>query len=408
MSANATVSERPSHIPEDLVMVYPFTSGALTLHNPFKKAVHDIHKHYPPIFYAEDVYHGGGSAWIIRRQEDLKEIYADTEHFSNHGRSVHAGLLGESWVTLPSNLEGEIHDKFRMILNPIFSPVALRKLEPDVAKLAQDLVDKFKTKGAVDIKAAFCVPFPVSIVLNLLDLPLDRMDEFMHWEFGLLHDPNLDHTREAAANVVAMFRELMKVRRANPGEDLVSWAVTAEVDGRPWTDDEIVGFCFNLFIGGLDTVTTNLSWFLRHLAEHPDQQAYLRENPKKIPDAVQELLRLYSSVNASKNCIKEVTFKGVTFMPGDKIMTSTTLGSNDPEVYDHPEEARFDRRATAVTFGSGVHHCLGHFLARRELTIGLETVLRELPPFTLDTSQEIVVDLGGIMQPRTVPIVWAV
>ena len=101
-----------------------------------------------------------------------------------------------------------------------------------------------------------------------------------------------------------------------------------------------------------------------------------------------------------------MTFKGVTFMPGDRIMTSTTLGSNDPEVYDHPEEARFDRRATAVTFGSGIHHCLGHFLARRELTIALETVLRVLPEFTLDTSQEVLIDLGGIIQPRAVPIVF--
>ena len=85
---------------------------------------------------------------------------------------------------------------------------------------------------------------------------------------------------------------------------------------------------------------------------------------------------------------------------------STTLGSNDPEQFENPEEVRFDRRATHLAFGSGIHHCLGHHLARRELTVAMQTVLARLPEFRLDQSAEILTDLGGVIQPRSVPLIW--
>lgn len=406
MFAHAQTIAVPDHVPPELIRSIPLRLGMLTSENPFRRMVHDIHRYQPPVFWVPDVYPGGTPAWVVRRIGDLKAIYADGEHFSVKGFAPFARMIGESWGNVPAEADAPLHDLYRQLLNPLFTPVALKRLEPKVAAVAEELVAGFRDRGAVDFRTAFAVPFPVSIILDLLGLPRERMAEFMAWEHMLLHDGNMANLMQATRNVVGLFREVMKERRANPGDDLVSFAVQARIEDRPLTDDEVVGFCFNLFIGGLDTVTTNLCWQYRHLAEHPEQQRALREDPALIPDAIQELLRAYSAAATFRTVVKPVEIGGVLMKPGDKVLMCTTLGSNDPEAFDHPEEVRFDRRPTHIAFGSGIHHCLGHQLARRELTVAMKTLLPALPEFRLDPAVEILTDLGGVIQPRTVPLIW--
>ena len=403
--SHAPVNLLPDHVPAELVRPFIFVLGNLTGANPYDRMVHDIHKHYPPIFWVKDVYPGGSPAWVVRRFADLRTIYSDDQNFTVKGFAPFAMLVGDSWDLVPAGADAPLHDAYRALLNPLFTPVALKKLEAKVRSVAERLIDDLKGKTSFDFRADFAVPFPVSIVLDLLDLPQSRMAEFMSWEHSLLHEFNLTSIMGATRKVVDMFREIIKERRANPGEDLVSFAITATVGDRHLTDDEIVGFCFNLFIGGLDTVTTNLCWQFRRLAEHPDEQRALRENPALIPDAIQEYLRFFSPASTFRTCTNEVVVNGVTFKPGDKVLMSTTLGSNDPEQFENPEDVRFDRRATHLAFGSGIHHCLGHHLARRELTVAMQTILARLPEFRMDSSAEILTDLGGVIQPRTVPLV---
>lgn len=406
MNPHTQTTAIPSHVPPDLVRNFPLVLGNLTSVNPYHRMVHDIHRVNPPVFYVPDVYPGGTPAWVVRRFADLRRIYADAEHFSVKGFAPFAMMIGETWGNVPAEADAPLHDQYRALLNPLFTPAALKKLEPKVAAVAQNLVDGFKNAGAVEFRSAFAVRFPVSIILDLLGLPQSRMDEFMQWEHMLLHDGNMEHLKQATRNVTGLFRQLMKERRGKPGDDMVRFALNARIGDRGLTDDEIVGFCFNLFIGGLDTVTTNLCWQFRHLAEHPDQQQALRSDPTLIPDAIQELLRAYSPASTFRTCIKEVTIGAVTIKPGDKVMMCTTLGSNDPEQFEHPEEVRFNRRPIHLAFGSGIHHCLGHHLARRELTIAMQILLKALPEFRLDPGAEILTDLGGVIQPRSVPLLW--
>ena len=403
---HAPVNLLPDHVPADLVRPYTFVLGNLTSANPYDRMVHDIHQHYPPIFWVKDVYPGGAPAWVVRRFADMRAIYADDEHFTVKGFAPFAMLAGDNWDLVPAGADAPLHDAYRALLNPLFTPVALKKLEEKVRTVAERLVDSFKDKGAIDFREDFAVPFPVSIVLDLLDLPQSRMAEFMEWEHDLLHNSNIPSIIVATRKVVEMFRGLIKERRVNPGEDLVSFAITAQIGDRHLTDDEIVGFCFNLFIGGLDTVTTNLCWQFRRLGDHPAEQQALRDNPALIPDAIQEYLRYFSPASTFRTCTKEIEIGGVTFKPGDKVLMSTTLGSNDPEQFENPGEVRFDRRATHLAFGSGIHHCLGHHLARRELTVAMQTILARLPEFRLDENAEILTDLGGVIQPRSVPLIW--
>ena len=146
------------------------------------------------------------------------------------------------------------------------------------------------------------MPFPVSIVLDLLGLPLDRMYEFLDWEYNLLHTSIPDDRRNAIATLKQFLYEEIEKREKNPTDDLISKTMQLEADGRPWTKEEVFGHCFNLFIGGLDTVTANLGFHFHHLATHLDDQRLLREDPSRIEQGILELMRAYAAVTTIRVC----------------------------------------------------------------------------------------------------------
>ena len=210
---------------------------------------------------------------------------------------------------------------------------------------------------------------------------------------------------EATRKTVAFLREEIDKRRDDPPDDAFGYALKAQIDGQPLTDDELVGFAFNLFIGGLDTVSTNMGLQVLHLARNPDHQQELREHPDRIPRAIEELMRAYAPVTTFRTCTKETVFKGVTMMPGDKVAMMTTLVARDPDEFDAPNEVRLDRNPRHVSFGYGVHTCIGMHLARRELRIALEEMLARVPMFQVKPDHHLRYWLGMI-QPVELPLVW--
>ena len=172
------------------------------------------------------------------------------------------------------------------------------------------------------------------------------------------------------------------------------------------TDDEVLGFAFNLFIGGLDTVSTNLGLQFWHLATHPEDQAFLRRNPDAIRDAIEEMLRAYPAVTTFRTCVNEVEIAGVTMKPGDKVAMSTTLAGRDPEAWDNPGTVILSRKPQHLSFASGPHLCLGLNLARRELFVAISEFLAAVPPFQLRPGTEMEFHLGMI-QPLALPLVWS-
>ena len=177
------------------------------------------------------------------------------------------------------------------------------------------------------------------------------------------------------------------------------------IGDRPLTQDELLGFMFNLFIGGLDTVSTNMGLHFRHLGSAMEDQAHLRANPSDIPHAIDELMRAYGAVTTFRTCIKETEVAGVRFMPGEKVAMSTTLAGRDPAEFDAPTQVRLDRKPRHVGFGFGIHTCVGMHLARRELRIAMEEFLARIPQFRIAPGHTVECHLGMI-QPVALPLVW--
>jgi cytochrome P450 len=281
-------------------------------------------------------------------------------------------------------------------------------LDDAVRARARALIDAFANRGACDFVAEFAVPFPVSIFLDLFGLPQAEIPQFLAWEHGLLHTTDMNLRIECTRAVKAYLLDAIEQRRGAPRDDLISQALDYEVDGRKWTTMEIYGYCFNLFVGGLDTVTANIGLHLYHLATHPQQQAELRADPSKLTLAIEEMLRAYAAVTTFRTVTRETEFHGVRMLPGDKVATSTPLAGRDPEAWDRPGEIQLDRRPAHLTFGGSAHRCLGMHLARRELQIALQEMLVRLPLFSLDAAKPVPFWLGNIIQVRALPLVWSV
>jgi len=212
--------------------------------------------------------------------------------------------------------------------------------------------------------------------------------------------------QEGVRNVATYLREVIAERKKNPGDDLISFAIKATPGGRKMTDDELLGNAFNFYIGGLDTVTANLGNFMRHLATNLDDQRALREDPSKIRVAVEEFMRAFAAVTTQRVCIKEQTVRGVTIKPGDMVSMVTTLAGRDKDVYENPHAVDINRNPRHVSFAIGPHNCLGVHLARRELRIALEELLGGLPEFRLNPDIPVRTQVGGIIQPRNLPLIW--
>ncbi len=386
----------------------PIADRRVYFENVYETRIAPVHSTTPPVYWCPTIYPGGTGGWVVRKVDDLREVYSDDDLFTKKGFSSFAKMIGEDWDLIPTELTGDIHAKTRRVLNPVFAPQKMFALDDVVRNRARALIGAFKDLGRCDFVNEFAVPFPVSIFLDLFGLPQSEVQQFLTWEHALLHSTDMSERIKATHAVKSYLLQAIELRRAAPTDDLISQALDYEVDGRKWTTMEIYGYCFNLYVGGLDTVTANIGLHMYHLATHPEQQAELRADPSKLTLAIEEMLRAYAAVTTFRTVTRETEFHGVRMMPGDKVAMSTALSSRDPEAWQNPNEVKFDRRPNHLAFGSAAHRCLGMHLARRELLIALQEMLALLPPFTLDPDEPVPFWLASIIQVRKLPLIWTV
>ena len=395
----------PGHVPPELVRECRLFDRKITFDNPYDTIIPAIHDG-PDVFYTGNVLQGPTPGWVMRRAVDIRAVYNDTENFYKQGNTQLASLIGESWDIIPTELDPPRHNGFRMALNPVYSPSNMTALDDRVRERARHFIDKFNSQGGCEFVSDFAVPFPVTIFLDLLGFPIEEMEQFLFWEGVLLHGSD---NNARAASVRAVKDYLLRAiadRKKNPRDDLISTALTLEVDGRRWSDEEVFGHCMNLYLGGLDTVTANIGLHFHHLATHPQDQESLRTNPAKVIVATEELLRAYPAVTTLRICRHPYPLGGATFMPGDYVAMSTPLAGRDPEQYDDPSEVRLDRRPAHLTLGFGIHRCLGQHLARRELQIAMQEFLSAVPSFSLQPGFKVPFFVGNVIHVQELPLIW--
>jgi cytochrome P450 len=395
----------PAHVDPAIVRHCALFDRRPTYDNPYETVIAEIHRG-PAVFFADNI-SVNQPGWVVRRGVDIRRLYADTENFTKRGNTGFAALIGEDWDMIPTELDPPVHHGFRSQLAPIYSPSRMMSLQGSIGHRANEIIDRFRTRGECEFVRDFAVTFPVSIFLDLIGLPQDRLHELVKWVKDLIHGDQHDLRVASVFAIKELLIETVAERRRNPGDDLISQAMTLEVDGRKWTDREVFGHAFNLYIGGLDTVTSNLGLHFWHLATHPEDQETMRRNDYNANVvAIEELLRAYAAVSNYRICAKRYELDGQVMMPGDYLVVSSPLAARDPELYDNPHEIRLDRRPSHVALGNGVHRCLGQHLARRELQTAIEEFFRAIPTFTVEPGFKVPFFLSGVIHIDELPLRW--
>lgn len=361
----------------------------------------------PRVFYVRNINRDGRDFWVFNRYEDVRAILQDAETFSSSEVANFQGFIGETWPMIPLELNGVRHQQFRNLLNPLFAPNRVNDMEQGVRSLAISLIEKFRDKGECEFVEDFGRPYPISIFLQLMGLPLDMRSTFLGWEYQVLHGTDMETRRDGSKKIIDYLRQAIAERRNNLGDDLISFAIKAKIDGEPITDDEVIGLVFMLYIGGLDTVVASLGFIFKYLAEHPEQRQQLIDDPSSIPVAVDEFLRVFASVNNNRLVTRDVELAGVKMKKGDRVYLSILSANRDPAEFSHPDDVDLSRRPNRhITFAVGPHRCIGSHLARRELKIAIEEWLARIPNFRPKPGEAMPAHAGAVWGIEYIPLIW--
>ena len=324
--------------------------------------------------------------------------------YTNHRTGV--GLGGNMLVADPPD-----HTRLRKLVAGAFSPGRTRRLGPRVQEIADSLVDAIAGKGSADLVEEFTAPLPVAVISELLGVPEEDRADFRVWSSRMLGAPS-PLQREAGVNLNRYLGELVEAKRRSPDDALLSAlvAVSDEDDGR-LSEVELVGTAALLVVAGHETTVNLLGNALVALLRAPEQAELLRERPSLVPGAVEEFLRFDSSVeHATPRYVNEdLVIAGTAMRRGDVVMVALSSASRDVPVEGDPGVLDVAREGVRhLSFGYGIHYCLGAPLARLEAVVALETLLRRIPDLrpagSLDELEWVP---SGIMRgPLALPVVF--
>jgi cytochrome P450 len=357
------------------------------------KALDTIFDDYQVMLESKPVGHSSryGGFWYIAKSDDIFDAEQDPDTWSV-GPSMLLPSFGTDIPLIPIDIDPPTHAGFRKILLPMFTPMAINKLEPGMHTTAQELArevnEAFASNDVVDAAALFARPYPTIIFSRLAGYPEEDWPMFDQWVDDIIYQrtkyPETAH--RAGDDLVEYVKRLIADGRAGINKGgIMGDLLTATVDGRPLTDDELISYGFLLFLAGLDTTAWAIRSSLWYLAGNKEAQSLLRNDPERIPDAAEEILRTLSPVQAmARTAKKDTVVRGEQIKAGERVVLVFGAGNRDPEVYENPHEIDITRENNRhLAFGGGIHRCLGSNLGRKELVISLEHFLQTIPEFEL-------------------------
>jgi cytochrome P450 len=311
------------------------------------------------------------------------------------------------------SMEGDEHARLRRLVAPAFTPASTDRLRPFMREVIEGLVDEVAAQGHCELVADVCEPYPIPIICELLGAPKEDWKLFSQWATDIFRIFNQDLATDlpaierASEELYEYVQAMVEERRGRTGDDLLSTLIAVEEAGDRLSSDELVMLAQAVLMAGTDTTRNQLACSVALFTEHPDQWALLAEHPELAPRAVEETMRYLGAVRGTVRFASEdIVYRDVLFPAGTIVSVSLVGANTDATVFAAPEDfdITVEREAVQMTFGSGIHFCLGAALARAELQEALPILARRLPEMVRHEAVEWKPSTFGIWGPARLPL----
>lgn len=345
-----------------------------------------------------------GIGIAVSRHADVDKVLHDPEIFSS---SIAAVDLKNVRPLIPLQIDPPDHKKYRRILDPLFGPRLMTRLEEPVSTLVNELIDKFIGDAEIDFAQQFALPLPSQVFLTMLGLPLTDLTRLLAMKDGIIRPNHVvgaeynspeahAHQIAAAQSIYDYFNEVLDDRDANGPDDLLAELLRAEVDGVRLTREDILDICFLFILAGLDTVTATLTCMFAFLASNQEHRQMLVDDPSLISAAVEEMLRWETPVmSVPRVATTDTEINGCPVPAGKQVVVLLGSANTDEEALPGAGSVCFDRNSNRhLGFGGGIHRCLGSHLARLELRVALREWHRRIAEYSIPPGVQLEYSIG--------------
>lgn len=342
-------------------------------------------------------YFDGSPIWLVTGYSESLLVLKDHQRFSNdiisRSSTVDVAVAGG----LPEDVQPYLmhtlgaydppeHSRLRRLVSRGFTVRRVEEMRPRIQEIVDDILDGWVGEPVIDVIERLAYPLPIRVICELLGVPEADLDRWRAWSVGIVA-PDLDEIARATRGLVGYMRELVAVKSAEPGEDVLSTLIHArEDDGDRLSEEELISLGITILLAGHETTVNLLGNGLLMLLTHPDQRRRIHADPELVTTAVEEMLRYAgpAEIAPMRYARETVELGGVTIPEGDGVQIVYAAANRDPRRFDQPDLIQLDRSDNPhLGFGQGIHFCLGAALARAEADIAFRNVLARFPDLTL-------------------------
>lgn len=350
-----------------------------------------------------------GGFWVVNGYDECFELMQQPDRFSNAAVTFPAYQTGEKNQLMLAGMDQPEHKKYRGLVVGPFSPRQAAETEDALRTMTNALIDTFIADGAADVAKSVADEVPGRLTAISLGLPEEDGDRYRSWTDAIAHLYTTDP--EAAGRIIGemhqYFMGVIDERRRAPGEDVISLVIQSELDGERLTDEELLGFCIVLLLGGIENSSKLLSTALWRLAWDVELRRRLIAKPALITTAADEFLRYYTPAGIGRLVLEDTTIGGVRMTKDQIAFLMLPVVNRDPRQFPHPDVFIADRAPNRhLTLGTGIHRCLGAHQLRTEGKVVFTEFLNRIPEFTLDPDRKAVWGTGQVTGMKEVPIVF--
>ena len=351
----------------------------------------------------------------ILRYEDTnalqndKRLHQGTRRWPEHN-GIQSELLVPWWNEMMLSLEGQDHIRIRKLANPAFSPKIIEALKPEFTKLANDLVNDFCEKGSAEFMSEFAEPYSAKVITLLLGLPPELWREIaelatkLGYVFSVTIKQDLPEIEAGLRGILAITQNLIDSHTELDPDSFISTMVQATVDGQKITERELLVMLSFIVFAGFNTTRNQLGLAMQVFTQNPEQWDLLSKDPDLARNAVEEAIRLNPTITwFTREAIEDFEYKDLQIKKGTTLQFFNVPVGSDPAKYESIAMDITKSRAPHFGFGGGMHHCLGHYVARIDMQEALKALAKRIPDFKIDPGAQYLPDSGNT-GPITLPI----